>query len=355
MRILITGICGFVGSSVAEHLLETSEGLSVAGIDNLMRDGSEGNRFRLRKLGIQVVHGDIRAASDFESLPPADWVIDAAANASVLAGVQGSFSSRQLMEHNLAAAINVLEYCKKQAAGLVLLSSSRVYSIPALVSLPLKTSGTAFQLDDAKPLPQGVTRNGIGVDFSTRPPISLYGGTKLASEMIALEYGHAFDFPIWIDRCGVLAGSGQFGTAGQGIFSYWIHSHYARRPLRYVGFDGTGKQVRDAFHPRDLAALIQAQIATPRRDGQRIYTAGGGVDGAFSLAQLTAWCDARFQPHVPEPDLRPRPYDIPWLIMDSTDARRDFGWHREVGFEQLLEEIAQHAEQHPDWLERSGA
>ena len=56
-------------------------------------------------------------------------MIDAAANPSVLAGLQGPFSSRQLFEHNLASVVNVLEYCKAHKAGLVLLSSSRVYSI----------------------------------------------------------------------------------------------------------------------------------------------------------------------------------------------------------------------------------
>ena len=101
MKILITGICGFVGSALAECLIERHAGISVSGIDNLMRPGSETNRTRLRKLGVAFVHGDIRAASDFECLPAADWVIDAAANPSVLAGVRGSSSSRQLFEHNL--------------------------------------------------------------------------------------------------------------------------------------------------------------------------------------------------------------------------------------------------------------
>src|SRR5258708_29777853 len=91
MKILITGIWRFVGSSVAECLLQRREGFSIWGIDNLMRPGSETNRARLRHLGVNFVHGDIRAASDFETLPAADWVIDAAANPSVLAGVQQGF------------------------------------------------------------------------------------------------------------------------------------------------------------------------------------------------------------------------------------------------------------------------
>jgi len=353
MKLLITGICGFVGSSLAEGLLERRAGISIVGIDNLMRPGSELNVPRLRKLGVTLLHGDIRLASDFESLPAVDWVIDAAANPSVLAGIQSGFSSRQLVEHNLASVVNVLEYCKAHGAGFVLLSTSRVYSIHALASLPLRAAADAFHLDEDASLPAGVSANGIGVGFSTRAPISLYGSTKLAAEVMALEYGHAFGFPVWIDRCGVLAGAGQFGTPDQGVFSYWIHAHAQRHPLRYIGFDGTGKQTRDLFHPRDLTALVDAQIHAARKGAQRIYCAGGGRANAISLARLNGWCDARFGAHAPSADTRPRPYDIPWVIMDSSDAERDFGWRIEMPMERVFEEIAQHAERHPDWLESS--
>src|SRR5581483_836588 len=165
-----------------------------AGIDNLHRPGSEINRVRLRKRGIKFIHGDIRMASDVESLPPADWVIDAAANPSVLAGLQGPSSSRQLFEHNLASIVNVLEYCKQHRAGFTLLSTNRVYSIAALAALPLKQGPEAFHLDCTAELPPGASTRGIGVEFSTRAPISLYGATKLACEAMALEYGAAFDF-----------------------------------------------------------------------------------------------------------------------------------------------------------------
>jgi CDP-paratose 2-epimerase len=355
MRILITGACGFAGSVLAESLLARCEGVRMAGIDNLMRPGSELNRMRLRALGVELLHGDLRCASDCEALPAADWVIDAAANPSVLAGVRpGAAGSRQLFEHNLGSLVNVLEYAKKHRAGVILISSSRVYSINELVALPLGATGNAFRLDDTRPLPAGVSSRGIDVDFSTKPPVSLYGSMKLAGETVALEYGEAFDFPVWIDRCGVLAGAGQFGGPEQGIFSYWVNAHLRRRPLRYLGFDGTGKQVRDAFHPRDLGALLDTQMRTERTGGRRIYNVGGGVRNAMSLAQLTAWCDTRFGRHAPESDLRERLYDIPWMAMDSRLAEDDFGWSVETPLENLLEEIACHAEQHPEWLERSG-
>jgi CDP-paratose 2-epimerase len=223
-----------------------------------------------------------------------------------------------------------------------------------LRSLPLTTRGKAFQLDSSAPLPSGLSAKGIGRCFSTAAPISLYGSTKLAAEAVALEYGEAFGFPVWVDRCGVLAGAGQFGTPDQGIFAYWVNAHLRKRPLRYIGFDGTGKQVRDMFHPRDLAALIDTQMRTPRAGGQRVYTVGGGTGNAMSLAELTAWCDGRFGQHAPQADARERPYDIPWMVMDSSEAEEDFGWHLAVPLEGVLEEIAGHAERNPDWLENVG-
>lgn len=354
MNVLITGICGFAGSSIAEHLPLYLEGIQITGIDNLARPGSESNRLRLRRMGVEVVHGDLRSASDLSALPKADWVIDAAANPSVLAGLNGSGASRRLFENNLAALGNVLEYCREHQAGLLLLSSSRVYSIPTLAGIPLRVQDHCFHLDAAQPLPCGVSEHGIGPRFSTEPPLSLYGATKLSSEIMALEYGSAFQFPVWITRCGVMAGAGQFGTPDQGIFSYWINAHLRRRPLRYLGFDGAGHQSRDAFHPRDLAALLTAQIRRPRSNGQRIYTAGGGAPNLMSLAQLTRWCDERFGKHCPDAHRRERPYDIPWVVMDNQDAARDFDWQVQTNLSAILDEIAGHAEQHPEWLELSG-
>jgi CDP-paratose 2-epimerase len=355
MRILITGVCGFVGSALAECLLERVEGIHVAGIDNLMRPGAETNRARLQRLGVQFIHADLRAANDFAGLPPADWIIDAAANPSILAGLGPAGSSRRLFEHNLAALGNVLEFCKEHRAGLLLLSSSRVYSIEALAAIALQVRNQAFALDLSEPLPCGLSSCGIGPDFSTAHPVSLYGATKLASEVMALEYGSAFGFPVWITRCGVLAGAGQFGTPDQGIFAYWINAHLRRRPLRYIGFSGKGYQTRDAFHPRDLAALLTAQMNTTRGKGQRVYTAGGGSDNVMSLAQLSAWCDERFGCHAPTVEMQPRQYDIPWIVMDNRDATRDFAWRVETPLPAILGEISTHAENHPDWLDVSGA
>jgi CDP-paratose 2-epimerase len=75
----------------------------------------------------------------------------------------------------------------------------------------------------------------------------------------------------------------------------------------------------------------------------------------MSLAQLTAWCDEQFGKHKPAVDESPRMFDIPWVVMDNTAAMRDFSWKIETTMPKILEEIAQHAREHPDWLELSNA
>ena len=356
MKVLITGICGFVGSSIARALLTHVGGVTVSGIDNLVRPGSETNRLELHRLGIKFFHGDVRCASDFDQLPGVDWVIDAAANPSVLIGADGRTSSRQAVEHNLFGTVNILEYCKARQAGLVLLSSSRVYSIPQLQAIPLCQAADSFLFDGTQPCPPGVSAAGLTEDFSTSAPVSLYGATKLASEALALEYGHIYHLPVWINRCGVLAGAGQFGTAEQGIFSYWLHAHAQRRPLGFYGFGGRGLQVRDALHPLDLATLVIRQITNTGsvKTGQILHVAGGSTN-AMSLAQLTAWCDQRFGQHPAVGNSAIRPFDVPWVVMDSTRARQTFGWAPQMTLPQILDEIAAHVETHPGWLSLTGA
>src|SRR5205085_3681442 len=138
--------------------------------------------------------------------------------------------------------------------------------------------------------------NGLTTQFSTSPPVSLYGSTKLASEYLALEYQYSFSFPLWINRCGVIAGAGQFGIAEQGIFSYWIHAYAQKRPLKYIGFDGSGCQVRDGLHPDDLAQLVALQTEKPDCSSDRIFNIGGGEKNAMSLSQLSQWCWERLGP-----------------------------------------------------------
>ena len=383
MRILITGVCGFTGSTLARELAK--EGNEVCGLDNFLREGSRGNVEPLKKLGIRVEEGDIRNEADLAKMPKADWVLDCAAEPSVLAGVGSGMGSHELMDHNLIGTIRVLELCKKIQAGLILLSTSRVYSVDKLAAVKVEQKGDRrWEIGDRvvheregerernaksgkRPsfapnladsggateglVERGLSTKGISESFSTEPPLSLYGASKKCAEVLAMEYGDAFGFPVWINRCGVLAGKGQFGKADQGIFSFWIRSWKEHRPLKYIGFDGKGSQVRDCLHPTDLLPVLKKQMETDRLrlrlrlrkdetvDG-RICNFGGGVGNSCSLAQLSEWCEKRFGARKVESDPTPRPYDLPWVVLDSSRAERLWGFEVRTSLEQIFEEIA---------------
>jgi CDP-paratose 2-epimerase len=325
-------------------------------------------------------------------------VLDCAANPSVLAGVDGETSAKELLDHNLGGTIHLLEYCRRLKAGFILLSTSRVYSIPPLASLPVEVHNNAyrpvFESASSSPSsvnsaiqvsgfrfdgtcipasgaalraatesqssasvptdlvhPSSISPSGLTEQFSTEPPISLYGSSKKCSELLALEYGMTFDFPVRINRCGVLAGAGQFGKADQGIFSFWTHSWARRRPLKYIGFGGGGHQVRDCLHPRDIVPLLIAQMQDAGRKVEPILNVSGGMESAMSLAQLSAWCSDRLGTHQVSMDANPRPFDIPWRVLDSSAVVEAWGWKPQTLMPAILEEIAQHTERHPEWLD----
>ncbi|MGB2401928.1 MAG: NAD-dependent epimerase/dehydratase family protein [Akkermansiaceae bacterium] len=367
MNILITGICGFVGSEVAQVLLSSEPTLNIVGIDNFSRNGSWLNRDKLVSQGVNVVHGDIRNEADLEAMGPFDWVIDAAANPSVLAGIDGKSSSRQLVDNNLGGTINLLEACKRWNAGFILLSTSRVYSISPLANLEVEVHDRAYRPITNNQELMGCSPSGITEQFSTAPPVSLYGSTKLTSETLALEYGLTFGFPVWINRCGVMAGARQFGKPDQGIFAFWIHSWREGRPLKYIGFDGLGHQVRDCLHPRDLAPLLLKQISkqgTKNQELSPIINLSGGVDSAMSLRQLSDWCAQRFPSSTTidslprsaddiEGELPIRPFDLPWVVLDHSLASETWDWQPQTQVMTILEEIAVFAENSPDWITNS--
>jgi CDP-paratose 2-epimerase len=277
-------------------------------------------------------------------------VIDAAANPSVLAGVDGLSSSRQLVEHNLGGTVNLLEYCKRHRAGLILLSTSRVYSIAPLAGASracgrrLRPGGPAFRTGWAL---------GVSEAFPTSAPVSLYGATKLASEALALEYGQAFDLPVFINRCGILAGAGQFGRPDQGIFAFWINSHLRRRPLKYIGFGGKGPpgaRLPPPERPRPASRAIGGPKVDP---SDRIVNVGGGVASAMSLCSSRRGATSGLAPipvglRARGPGLR-HPVDRPRCL----EGGRVWGWRPRTPVQSILEEIAAHAGTHPDWLEVS--
>ena len=283
MKILITGGAGFVGSNLAIGIKRNNPSYYITCIDNLKRRGSELNVGRLSNENINFCHGDVRNIEDLNKYTDADLILECSAETAVTAGNDGS--SLNIMNTNLYGTINCLELARKNMASLIFLSTSRVYPYKSINQLKYKENKTRFDLLNNQKIP-GASILGISESFPLKGARSLYGGSKLASELIIEEYRETFGLKTVINRCGVLTGPWQMGNAEQGVIAHWIASYIFNKPLKYIGFGGNGKQVRDILHIGDLYNLIDYQIHNIDKCDGKQFNVGGGSDNSISLKEL---------------------------------------------------------------------
>lgn len=319
MRVLVTGGAGFIGASVGLGLLERHPAWSVVALDNLKRRGSELNLPRLRAAGVEFVHGDVRKLDDLMAVGELDAIVECSAEPSVLAGIDGT--PAYVIESNLIGAYHCLELARNRTAQLVFLSTSRVYPWRSLERIGLRETELRFELDPDQELP-GVSENGISEVFPLDGARTLYGTTKLSAELLIEEYRAAYGLRTVVDRCGVIAGPWQMGKVDQGVFTYWMLAHHFGRPLRYIGFGGSGKQVRDLLHVEDLVDLLALQVTDPDHWDGVTANVGGGRERSLSLLETTELCAEITGRKVPvERSSEERPGDLALYI---SDCRRLF-------------------------------
>ncbi|REJ93587.1 MAG: NAD-dependent epimerase/dehydratase family protein [Planctomycetota bacterium] len=335
--ILITGGAGFVGASFAIAFRERDPRQRVIAFDNLRRRGSELALPRLRRHGVEFVHGDVRNPEDLAGIGNFDLLIDCSAEPSALAGATGS--PLPVLNINLLGTLNCAEAARACGARVLFLSTSRVYPIARLNGVPFVEEETRFCWTPEEEFP-GVTQAGISEECPLDGPRSFYGTSKLASEMILQEYGHAYGLPVLINRCGVLAGPGQLGRVDQGVVTLWVAHHYFERPLRYIGFGGGGKQVRDVLHVQDLFDLVVEQLDRDDIWDGRVYNIGGGVEQSVSLLELTQLCRQATGKQVPIGAVpETHPFDVRIYTSDLTKVSRDLEWRPQQSPETIVTEI----------------
>lgn len=334
-RYLVTGGAGFVGSNIAFALKNNFE-CEVIVLDNLLRRGSELNLKKFNNYGIKYIHGDVRNIQDIMQVGNVDYLFECSAEPSVLAGSNGS--PRYVIDTNLNGAINCAEFCRKYNAGMFFLSSSRVYPVRELSSCKYIEKETRFELAEGEQ-PFGISKTGMSENISLNGHKSFYGASKLAAEHILEEYRITNDFPIILNRCGVIAGPGQFGKIDQGIISFWLASHFFKTPLAYIGYEGSGKQVRDVLHIDDLIELILLQLQNPSVFSKDVFNVGGGNEVSCSLLELTRTCSKLTKNKISISKVKEQRYgDIPIYISDCSRINKLTNWKPKILLGQILED-----------------
>jgi len=322
--VLVTGGAGFVGANLAICLKRDHPSWTVAALDNLHRRGSELNLSRLREKGVLFFHGDVRIMEDLEGAGTFNLLVECSAEPSALAGYNSS--PAYLYQTNLSGTLNCLELCRRYGADILFLSTSRVYPMGAINSLDYRETQTRFHVKEVQDVP-GVSPSGFNEEFPLKGARSLYGATKLCSELMIQEYMAAFHMRGVILRCGVLTGPWQMGKVDQGFVVLWLARHLWSSRLAYVGYGGKGKQVRDILHVRDLYKLVRILLDRIDEVSGEIFNVGGGQDLSVSLCELTEICRKITGNEFPIQTIPvTRHGDIPYYVSDCRRVRTMTGW-----------------------------
>ncbi len=337
MTILVTGGAGFIGSTLCLKLKDKYPDYDIIAFDNLKRRGSELNLADFKEKGIKFVHGDIRNAEDFNEVPGFDVLIEASAEPSVMSGLNSD--PTYVINNNLYGSVNCFNACLKNKAKLIFLSTSRVYPIETIENAAFVEEETRFSFTDNQQV-AGISSKGISEKLLLDGARSFYGTTKLSSELFIQEYSAFYNLDAAVTRFGVIAGPRQMGKTDQGVVTLWMAKHYWKQSLKYIGYGGLGKQVRDILHVDDLCNLIDLQIHNIALFNGKVFNAGGGISSSASLQEMTQICEEISGNKISiGSDPVNRPADLRIFVTDNSKIESETSWKPQKNVKDVFSDI----------------
>ena len=308
-RVLITGITGFAGSHLAEHLLGRG-GFEIYG---LYRWRSRTENIQGFKDKIELLEGDIRDAASMrhlvEKIKP-DWVFHLAAQSYVPMSWKAPVET---LSTNIIGEANLFEACRKAECdpSILIAGSSEEYG---------------FVLPDEVPIAE------------TNPlrPLSPYGVSKVTQDLLAFQYFKSYGLKVIRTRA--------FNHTGPRRGEVFATSNFARQIVMIekgkqepVICVGNLDAVRDFSDVRDIARAYT--IALERCEPGEVYNicSGKGIKIRELLDMLIA--QSKVDIEIKKDPARMRPSDVEFLIGDSTRFRAKTGWKPEIAFEQTLADL----------------
>lgn len=287
----MTGSSGLIGSEVCLYF--ASEGWEIHGIDNDQRAiffGPKGdtrwNQHRLERTIKKFVHHELDVRDRQGVL---DLLKQLKPNAIVHTAAQPS--------HDLAAAIPFADFDTNAVGTLNLLEAARQYA-PEAPFASMSTNKVYGDAPNELLLRELETRweyadeanwNGIPEVFRIdQSKHSIFGASKVASDVMVQEYGRYFNMPTCALRGGCLTGPSHSGVELHGFLSYLIKCNITQTKYNVYGYKG--KQVRDNIHSLDVARFIAAFISNPRPG--EVYNIGGGRGNSCSILEAFSKIEA---------------------------------------------------------------
>jgi len=326
--VLITGGAGFIGSNLAERLLQARE-TQVRIFDNFSRGGVSRNVEWLKgkaHCNLEVMEGDVRDVNAVrKAVEGVSEIFHFAAQVAVTKSVEEPALDFQI---NAVGTFNVLDAARqsKHKPFVLFTSTNKVYG--ALDSVPVIPEGTRYRAKD--PDFRGVNER-ERLDFH-----SPYGCSKGTADQYVRDFARIYGLPTVVFRMSCIAGPRQFGNEDQGWVAHFLYSALTEKRITIFG---DGMQVRDVLHVHDVIdAMMRVRERTDITKGQ-VYNLGGGAQRAVSVMEMLEAIEKATGKTVRLNYHAVRPGDQPLYISDTSKLERQTGWRPRRNVSAILKDI----------------
>lgn len=330
MKLLINGGCGFLGSNLASYGIE--QGYEVTVLDNLSRFGSANNLDWLKTLGdFTYIHGDTRNRNDVETTirnGQFDAVFHLAGQVAMTTSIENPYKD---FETNTIGAINLLESLRKYSPQTAVFFSSTNKVYGDLEQYTYKETDSRYICEE---FPNGFDES-VPLDF--RSP---YGCSKGAADQYMLDYYRIFDVKTTVFRHSSMYGSRQFATYDQGWVGWFVEKaieKYQNLNCEPFTISGSGKQVRDILHAKDMINLYYTALEHVDEVCGQAYNIGGTMEQSLSLLELFAMLEDMLGIKMQYIKRPVRQSDQKVFVADISKIKERIGWEPQISAREGIE------------------
>ena len=331
-KLLINGGCGFLGSNLAQHALNS--GIELVVFDNLSRVGAADNLKWLHSQGdFNFINGDVRNANDVENVirsEKPDAVFHVAGQVAMTSSVA---NPRKDFEINALGTFNVLDSIRKYSPDTCIIFSSTNKVYGDLEQYHYTETDTRYVCDE---FPNGYDES-VPLEFH-----SPYGCSKGTADQYMQDFARMFGLKTLVFRHSSMYGGRQFATYDQGWIGWFCQKaiETKRDELKEpFTISGDGKQVRDVLHAEDMVHLYFSGVEHMEEASGKVCNIGGGMDNSLSLLELFAMLEKELDVKLNYQKLPWRESDQKVFVADTAKARLLLNWKPQISKEEGIRKM----------------